>query len=360
MGNDDGLQTQILKLFHASGLGGHSGVHATYQRIAAILYWKGLWKSVREFVRNCQICQQYKGETVAAPGLLQPLPVPKCIFSDISMDFIEGLPKSFGKDSIMVVVDRFTKYAHFMALAHPFDAPVVAKTYMDHVYKLHGHPTSIVTDRGPTFLSNFWKELWTLQGVVLHLSIAYHPQTDGQTEVVNKCLTGYLRCSTGQHPYKWSQWLSLAEFWYNTNYHSALELTPFQALYGIPPPIHIPYLPGDSPVAAVDRLLQEKEDMLQVLHHQLFRAQHRMKQLADRHRTEREFQIGDFVFLKLQHYKQTSIAHGNSYKLAAKYYGPYKVKDRIGKVAYQLDLPSDAQIHDTFRVSCLKKAHGSD
>ena len=126
---------------------------------------------------------------------------------------------------------------------------------MDHVYKLHGHPTSIILVRGHTFLSNFWKELLTLQGVTLHLSIAYHPQTDGQTEVVNKGLEGYLRCITGQYPHKWSQWLSLAEFWHNTNYHSAFTLTSFQALYGIPLPIHIPYLYGDFPVAAVDRLL---------------------------------------------------------------------------------------------------------
>ena len=99
------LQSQILCLFHTSGLGGHSGVHATYQRIATVLYWKGLWKSVREFVRNCQVCQQNKPEHMASPGLLQPLPIPRSIFSDISMDFVEGLPKSGGKDVIMVVVD---------------------------------------------------------------------------------------------------------------------------------------------------------------------------------------------------------------------------------------------------------------
>ena len=111
-----------------------------------------------------------------------------------------------------------------------------------------------------------------MQGVNLHLSSAYHPQTDGQTEVVNRYLEGYLRCITGQVPQKWSQWLSLAEYWYNTNYHTSLDLTPFQTLYRIPPPIHIPYLSGDSPVAVVDQFLREKEDMLQVLHSQLSRV----------------------------------------------------------------------------------------
>ena len=99
----------------------------------------------------------------------------------------------------------------------------------------------------------------------MHLSSAYHPQTDGQMEVVNRCLKNYLRCVTRQNPHNWQTWLSLAEFWYNTNYHNSLELTPFQALYGIPPPIHVPYLPRDSPVAIVDRFLQEKEDMIRVL-----------------------------------------------------------------------------------------------
>ena len=103
--------------------------------------------------------------------------------------------------------------------------------------------------------------------------------------MVNRCLKCYLRCTSSQCPQRWSNWLSLAEFWYNTNYHTSLELTPFQALYGIAPPLHVPYLLGDSPVAAVDRLLVEKEDMLQVLRHQLLRAQHRMKQLANRNRS---------------------------------------------------------------------------
>ena len=136
--------------------------------------------------------------------------------------------------------------------------------------------------------------------MAVQLSSSYHPQTDGQTEVVNRCVEGYLRCVAGQTPHYWSKWLALAEYWYNTNYHSALEMTPFQALYGIPPPIHIPYLPGDSPIAVVDQMLREKEEMLKVLKFQLLKSQARMKSQADRHRSERSFQIGDWVFLKLQ------------------------------------------------------------
>ena len=227
VGRNFELLSQILQIFHSSGLGGHSGIHATYQRITSILYWKGLWKMVREFLRNCTVCQQYKTENIASPGLLQPLPVPKSIFSDISMDFVEGLPKSSGKDVIMVVVDRLTKYSHFIALVHPFAVSTVAAAYLDHVFKLHGNPSTIVSDRGPVFTSRFWQDLFKLQGMAIHLSSSYHPQTDGQTEVVNKCLEGYLRCVAGQYPHTWCKLLSLAEYWYNTNYHSSLELTPF-------------------------------------------------------------------------------------------------------------------------------------
>ena len=116
------------------------------------------------------------------------------------MDLIEGLPKSVGKNVILVVVDRLTKYGHFIALSHPFEVSTIAATYVDNVYKLHRNPTSIVSDRGPTFLSNFWHELFRLQGVALHLSSAYHLQTDGQTKMVNCCLDGYLRCVTSQYP----------------------------------------------------------------------------------------------------------------------------------------------------------------
>jgi len=162
----------------------------------------------------------------------------------------------------MVVVDRFSKYAHFMSLSHPYTAPVVAKVFMDNVYKLHGLPASIVSDRDPIFLSKFWKEMFNMQGVNLLYSSAYHPQTDGQTEIVNKCVENYLRCMTGDNPNQWARWLSLAEWWYNTNFHSSTQLTPCEVLYGFAPPIHIPYFPRDSTVASVDDLLIRREEII--------------------------------------------------------------------------------------------------
>jgi hypothetical protein len=178
------------------------------------------------------VYQRNKGETVKSLGTLQPLLIPPAIWKDISMDFITGLPKSRNKSVIMVVVDCLSKYAHFCALQHPFIAPMVAQIFMDQVFKIHGMLHSIVFYRDPTFTSNLWQELFKIQGTQLHLNTAYHPQTDGQMEVVNKCLETYLRCFASEKKNQWSQWLPLAEWWYNTSYHIATRMTPFEAVYG--------------------------------------------------------------------------------------------------------------------------------
>lgn len=141
-------------------------------------------------------------------------------------------------------------------------------------------------------------------------------------------------------PHLWSQWLPLAEYWYNTNFHTAIQMSPFEAVYGLAPPIHLPYLPGESKVAVVARSLQKRESMILILKFHLLRAQHRMKQNADLHRTERSFEIGDFVYVKLQPYRQGSVVMRQNQKLAPKYFGPYKILDKYGAVAYRLQLPA--------------------
>jgi hypothetical protein len=139
------------------------------------------------------------------------------------MDFIVGLPKSGNKSFIMVVFDRLSKYAHFCALQHPFTTSTVTQLFMDQVFMLHGMPHYIVSNRDPNFTSNFWQELFKLQGTQLHLITTYNPQTDGQTEIVNKCLETYLRCLASERKNQWAQWSPLAEWWYNTSYHKILH-----------------------------------------------------------------------------------------------------------------------------------------
>jgi hypothetical protein len=147
VGANTGLQTKLIEAFHSTPIGGHSGVQATYHRVHKLFHWKGIKQGVTNFVQQCQICQQAKHEHCKYPGLLSPLPVPAGAWEDLSMDFIEGLPKSQGYNVILVVVDRFTKYSHFIPLKHPYTAATVAEEFMDHVVKLHSLPVTITSDR---------------------------------------------------------------------------------------------------------------------------------------------------------------------------------------------------------------------
>jgi IS30 family transposase len=163
-------------------------------------HWRGMRKDIKKLVKECEVCQVNKHETIHPAGLLQPLPILTRAWSDISMDFIEGLPSSHGCNVILVVVDRFTKYGYFLSLSHPYTASKVAHIFLTHIFKLHGMPKTIVSDRDPTFASTFWRELFQLQGISLAFSSTYHPQSDGQTEALNKCIKTYLRCYTRAKP----------------------------------------------------------------------------------------------------------------------------------------------------------------
>eukprot|EP00253_Pinus_taeda_P020427 PITA_20427 len=280
-------------------------------------------KDILTFVVECDVCQRHKGETVKVPSTLQPFPIPASIWTEFSMDFITGLPKSGNKSVIMVVVDRLSKYAHFCALPHPFTLTLVTQSFMDQIFKLHSMPTSIVSDRDPIFTSNFW-------------------------------------CFTSEKQHLWVQWLPLAEWWYNTNCHATTKLTPYEAVYGQLPPSPNSYIKGCSKVQAVGQLLQNHTTMLAHLRENLHQAQNRMKQQVDQHRSECQFQEGDQAFLRLQPYKQTSLKYKGCQKLSPKFYGPYRILQRIGEVAYKLALPPTAKIHLVFHVSCLKKVIGNN
>jgi hypothetical protein len=354
------LQQQVLQFVHCDPVAGHSGYERTMQRARRDFYWRGMKQSVKKFIRECLVCQQNKQENTSPAGLLQPLPIPNRVWSDISLDFVEGLPLSHGHSVILVVVDRLSKYAHFISLAHPYTAVKVARLFIDNILKLHELPTSIVSDRDPIFTSHFWKELFKQQGTTLKMSYSYHPQTDGQSEVVNKCLENYLRCFTQDRPKQWVLWLPWAEFWYNTTWHSSIKMTPYEAVYGQPPPKLLSYILGTTNVAAVDELLRTREQILALLQQNNKQAQQRMKKFADLRRSERTLEVNQQVFLRLQPYRQTSVATRRALKLAPRFYGPFTVLRRVGDVAYELDLPATSRIHPVFHVSQLKPKLGAN
>jgi hypothetical protein len=186
---------------------------------------------------------------------------------------VEGLPKSNGHDVILVVIDKLTKYGHFIPLKHPFTATQVAQLFLDNVYKLHGLPQCIISDRDKIFTSALWKELFRLTDTQLMMSSAYHPQTDGQTERLNQCLESYLRCTVHTCPNKWFRWLPLAEFWYNTAFHTAIGCTPFEAIYGQPPRHFGISTAAACAIADLDYWLQERESMTALMKQHLLQAQ---------------------------------------------------------------------------------------
>lgn len=169
----------ILQEFHNGKMGGHGGVLKTQRRIGDLFFWPGMMTDIRKYLAACTTCQRQKYLTLAPGGLLQPLPTPTNIWEDISMDFIEGLPKSEGMSSILVVVDRLSKYSHLFRLKHPFTVVSVVELLVKEIVKLHGFPKTVISDRDKVFMSQFWKELFKLAGTKLCFSTGYHPQSNG-------------------------------------------------------------------------------------------------------------------------------------------------------------------------------------
>ena len=237
--------------------------------------------TIKEYVQSCEVCQKNKTDNLSLERLLQPLLIPCQVWDDITMDFIEGLPSSHGRNTILVIIDCLSKYAHFLLLSHP---------------------QSIINDRDPIFISKFQQEFFKMSGTQLKMSFAYHSQTDGQSKVVNHCVEQYLCCFVYQQPCQWSTFLHWAELWQNTAYHSSTSMTPFQALYRRPSLVIPLYSMRFSPVDEVDHSLATRYALLKHVKENLATTRNRMKQIADHGRRDVTFQEGDLVFLKLQPY----------------------------------------------------------
>ncbi|GJT77194.1 putative reverse transcriptase domain-containing protein [Tanacetum coccineum] len=274
----------------------------------------------------------------------------------ITIDFVTKLPKSSsGHDTIWVVVDRLTKSAHFLPIREDYKTEKLAKIYTNEIAARHGVPVSIISDRDGRFTSHLWQAFQEALGTRLDMSMAYHPQTDSQSERTIQTLEDMLRACVMDFGGSWDTHHPLIKFSYNNSYHTSIKCAPFEALYGRKcrsPMIWTEV--GESQLIGPE-IVQETTEKIVQIRERLKMARSRQKSYADKRRKPLEFQVGDRVLLKVSPWKGV-VRFGKKGKLAPRYVGPFEIVECVGPVAYRLKLPQELScVHDTFHVSNLKK-----
>jgi len=345
------LLISVFKLRHHSPAAGHFGIAKTVELISRDYWAKHLRKSVRRFILNCDDCQRSRPSRHAPYGLLHALPVPDSPWSQISMDFITDLPLSNGFDSLFVVKDRLSKMAHFIPTHKNATAEDTANLFVREIFRLHGAPVSIVSDRDSKFTSGFWQRFMSLLNIKINLSSAFHPETDGSTEIINQVIEQYLRvfCNYQQDNWAHISVLPLCEFAYNNSVVSTTSFSPFYSNYGFNPLFDPSVIRASTVPAAEDRFAQ-LQVILADLRANLAFAQSSYTHQANKSRLPLSLQVGDLVFLDRRHIKTAR----PSIKLDDRKLGPFKISRVINPVAFELKLPASMRIHPVFHVSLLE------
>jgi hypothetical protein len=354
--DNDEMKKMILEEGHRSSLSIHPGAAKMYQDLKKMFWWSGLKRDVAQFVYACLTCQKSKVEHQKPAGLLTPLEIPEWKWDSISMDFVTSLPNTNkGNDAIWVIVDRLTKSAHFIPINITFPVSQLAEIYVRDVVKLHGVPSSIVSDRDPRFTSRFWKSLHEALGTNLKLSSAYHPQTDGQSERTIQSLEDLLRVCVLEQGGTWDSYLPLIEFTYNNSYHASIGMAPFEALYGRRCRTPLCWFESGESVVLGPEIVQQTTEKVKLIREKMKESQDRQKSYHDKRRKDLEFQEGDHVFLRVT--PVTGVGRAlKSKKLTPRFIGPYQISERVGTVAYRVGLPPHlSNLHDVFHVSQLRK-----
>jgi hypothetical protein len=352
---DKALRADIVRECHERQHAGHGGVTRTTELVERTFWWKSLRRQVYEYVTSCHDCQTNKASNRLPGGEPQPLQVPDGPWSSVSLDLITALPKTKrGSTAIVVFVDRLTKMTHFVATTDTVTAEGMADIFVNTVFRLHGMPKELVSDRDTRFQSAFWRDFTAALDTKLCMSTAYHPQSDGQTERMNRTLEDMLRHYVNPTQDDWDECLGLAEFAINNAWQASIKCSPFYANYGFHP--FTPFtaqLPRKDAVPSAQSRLEFMHEQLKQLKQCLLDAQSRQIAIAKGKWREVSFKVGEEVLLNAKNIRLKTPKDGTK-KLQAKWLGPYKVIDTIGKVAYKLALPDGSNIHNVFHVSMLR------
>jgi RNase H-like domain found in reverse transcriptase/Reverse transcriptase (RNA-dependent DNA polymerase)/Integrase zinc binding domain/Ty3 transposon capsid-like protein/Chromo (CHRromatin Organisation MOdifier) domain len=351
--DDKKIKYEILKYFHDSPTAGHFGQHKTYELVSRTFYWPKMKLFIDNYVLTCLECQRNKTPRHKTFGLLKPLPIPSRPWSSIGMDFIVKLPNSDGFDSILCVIDRLTKMAHFVPCNETIASSGLALLFLENIFKLHGLPDDIVSDRGSVFISKFWQRFLELLKIESNLSTAFHPQTDGQTERLNGILEQYIRIYCNYQQNDWCKLLPLAEFAYNNSIQASTKQTPFYANYGLHP-CFSPLVDYTSKVPAAESYLRDLHKTHEELKINIRDAQRRYSKYYNKSVKEApQFKVGDKVWLIRKFIKTSRECD----KLDYRSLGPFEIIEVIGTLTFRLRLPETMKIHNVFHVSLLEPYH---
>jgi len=346
------LRVKILKIRHESLAAGHFGQAKTFELVSRDYWWPQMRDFINRYVSSCN-CVRAKAPRHSPHGLLSPLPIPSGRWTDVTTDHITDLPPSSGFNAVQTFTCRATKQVHFVPCTKNVTAEEVADIFIKEIFRLHGMPKTIVSDRGTQFTAKFWKGFCDKLNIKVNLSTAYHPQTDGQSEMTNQILESYLRIFVNITQDNWVSLLPLAEFAYNNSLHSSTGFTPFYANYGHHPIFDPTSISQSSNVPLADSHVEHMSAILFDLKESIKIAQNNYKKYADAKRKPMEFNIDDKVWLNSKNLKTSRPCK----KLDFKRFGPYRILEKVGNRSYKLDLPSSMQIWPVFHVSLLEPFH---
>ncbi|GIL63102.1 hypothetical protein Vafri_17024, partial [Volvox africanus] len=351
--DDPETRQYALQMAHDPPYSGHGGRNRTLKNLQLICWWPHMHQDVNNYVTSCGDCQRNKPSNKHPQGLLEPLPIPGRRWESVSMDLITQLPKTRkNHDAIIVFVDRLSKMVHLAPTTTSCTAEDVAHLFTEHVWKHHGLPKTLVTDRDVRFTSAFAKELCHLTGIQQLTSTAFHPQTDGQTERTNRILEEYLRHYINPTQDNWDTLLVAAEFAINNSYQESIKTTPFMLNYGqhplTPLSVDIP-----TPNLTAHNFNLRLKEAVRNAKSCLAEAQAKQKHFADRHRTPASYNPGDLVLLSTKNLRNL-LNSTTTRKFLPRWVGPFPITEKIGTAAYKLQLPPSWQIHLVFHISLLR------